>query len=81
MSKFFGSIQSSENVDQISLTLKGVLSTVAPLLIHVLNKKGITVTTETTDGLIAMILVLVSTSVTLYGAIRRLINFSEPKTE
>lgn len=68
----FLSSRSSVDPDKLSLTLKGLLSLLAPALIALLAHYGYPLGREDLDAALTLVLTITSSAVTLYGLYRRI---------
>lgn len=73
----FFSLRSSQDPTQLSLTIKGLLSTLAPIILMLLNKFGVVIGNEEFDSIVTVILAVITGIITLYGLIRRILNQSK----
>ena len=64
-------LKSSANADKLSLTVKGILMGLVPIIILVLGVIGIKIGTEELTGLITQITAIVAGAVALYGMLRK----------
>ena len=71
------SLRSSQDPAQLSLTIKGLLSTLAPIILMLLNKFGVVIGNEEFDSIVTVILAVITGIITLYGFIRRILNQSK----
>lgn len=74
-------IYSSENPENFSLTLKGAVATIFPIAILLIQQLGFSLDTQNAQEFILSIITVCTTIITLFGAIRKVINtFSNKKT-
>lgn len=67
-------VYSSENTENMSLTIKGILSSVLPLGLLLANQLGLTLDPEQVDAFVLSALTVFTTSVALFGLIRKIVN-------
>lgn len=63
----YGSFSSSTDVEKLSLTIKGLVGSLLPVL-HLIT--GVEIFSAKTDALIDAVLLLITTAITAYGYIR-----------
>lgn len=67
-------VYSSENPQSFSLTLKGAVATLLPVVILLVQQLGFTLDVANTEAFILSVISILTTAVTLIGLIRKLIN-------
>lgn len=65
-------LQSSVNPNELSLTVKGILISLIPIIIIIAKQLGLEVTETSLINLIEQVTILISAVVTVYGLIRKL---------
>lgn len=80
LGKKYGALSSSVNPQQLSMTIKGILTALVPVIIAFANLRGITLDNEVINAVVNFIVdfvfygaTLVSMVITAYGAIRKAI--------
>ena len=72
---------SSENPANFSLTLKGIVASILPIALLLINQLGFSLDGVNVEQFVLSAITVLTTVVTLFGAIRKVINsFSETKT-
>lgn len=73
-------VYSSENPENFSLTLKGVVASILPIALLLGKQLGFTLDPQFAEAFVLSVIAVCTTGITLIGAIRKVINtFSAPK--
>lgn len=80
MSKFISWIvYSSENPENFSLTLKGALATLLPVVVLLASQLGFALDGANVEALVLSVITIATTAVTLFGLVRKLVNTFKEK--
>lgn len=80
MSKFISWIvYSSENPENFSLTLKGALATLLPVVVLLASQLGFSLDGANVEALVLSVITIATTAVTLFGLVRKLVNTFKEK--
>lgn len=72
-------VYSSENPSSFSLTLKGIVATIFPIVIMLVQQLGFTFDTGKVEAFILSIIAICTTAITLVGAVRKIYNTMSDK--
>jgi len=72
-------IYSSENPENFSLTIKGALLTVLPVVVMLINQLGFSLDGANAEAFVLSIVTICTTMITLFGLIRKLVNTFKQK--
>lgn len=67
-------VYSSENPESFSLTLKGAVATLLPVVIMLAQQLGFTFDTVNAEAFVLSIIAVATTAITLLGLVRKLYN-------
>lgn len=67
-------IYSSENPENFSLTIKGALATILPVVVLLVQQLGFTLDSSETEAFALSVIAIITTALTLIGLIRKLVN-------
>jgi len=67
-------VYSSENPENLSLTLKGAVATLLPVVIILAQQLGFTLDTANIDAFMLSVITICTTAITLLGLVRKLYN-------
>ena len=67
-------VYSSENPENVSLTIKGAIATLLPVVFLLVSQLGFTLDTANLEAYIASAITILTTAITLFGLIRKMFN-------
>lgn len=72
-------IYSSENPNDFSLTLKGAVATLLPVVLLLTSQLGLSLDGNNVEQYILSVITILTTAITLFGLIRKLVNTFKEK--
>lgn len=72
-------VYSSEDPSNFSLTLKGIVATIFPIVILLIQQLGFTLDTGKAEAFVLSVIAICTTAITLIGAIRKIYNTMSQK--
>lgn len=80
MNKFISwLVYSSENPENFSLTLKGAVATLLPVVLILASQLGFSLDGANAEALVLSVITIVTTAVSLFGLVRKLVNTFKEK--
>lgn len=80
MNKFISwLVYSSENPENFSLTLKGAVATLLPVVLILASQLGFSLDGANAEALVLSVITIATTAVSLFGLVRKLVNTFKEK--
>lgn len=72
-------IYSSENPENFSLTLKGAVATVLPVVLLLFQQLGFSLNSSNVEAFVLSAITVLTTAITLFGLVRKIVNTFKEK--
>lgn len=72
-------VYSSENPENFSLTLKGAVATLLPVVLILASQLGFSLDGANAEALVLSVITIATTAVSLFGLVRKLVNTFKEK--